>query len=202
VRGLEYCTLSVLVRELREIRRTREWPAGAEAGQERIRTLAMEFAAKARELLVRERFALQRSHITYERCDDPQVQVLRDMLFSRSKSHGGLFKVLVDEIDRLLYLLMASDEMDVSVYSADSDSHTGDERILPSHPKANDDRQTVFEQKQHLPDCRKKRMGGESFPAVLLERCRTIDLAHGHRRDTAFREKQDIPRKKNAKKWS
>ncbi len=108
VRGLEYCTLSVLVRELQEIRKKREWPSGSDAGQERIRTLAMEFEAKARELLVRERFALQQSHITYERCDDPQVQALRDVLFSRSKSHGGLFKVLVDEIDRLLYLMMTS----------------------------------------------------------------------------------------------
>lgn len=108
VRGLEYCTLFVMVRELENIRNIRQWPAGHDEGQKRIRSMTTEFAAKARELLIRERFAMQRSHITYERCDDPQVQAIRDELFSRSKSHGGLFKELIDEIDRLLYLLITS----------------------------------------------------------------------------------------------
>jgi hypothetical protein len=69
----------------------------------RIRELLLPFAAKAQGLLVRERFAMQNSHITYERCDDPEIQKIREELFSRSKSHGGLFKELIDEVDRLLY---------------------------------------------------------------------------------------------------
>jgi hypothetical protein len=70
---------------------------------ERIRDLLLPFVEKARRLLVRERFAMQNSHITYERCDDPEIQVIREELFSRSKSHGGLFKELIDEVDGLLY---------------------------------------------------------------------------------------------------
>ena len=106
VRGLEYCTLSVMVSELAELlqmhARMREIP---DLGRslERIRDLLLPFAAKARRLLVRERFAMQNSHITYERCDDPEIQMIREELFSRSKSHGGLFKELIDEVDGLLY---------------------------------------------------------------------------------------------------
>lgn len=106
VRGLEYCTLSVMVNEVSDLL---ESNAGFSALPEvarsiqRIRTLARPFTDKARELLVRERFAMQNEHITYERCQDPGIVSLRDELFSRSKSHGGVFKELIDEIDHLLY---------------------------------------------------------------------------------------------------
>lgn len=106
VRGLEYCTLYVMVSELAELpeihTRMREMP-DLDRSLERIRDLLLPFVAKAQGLLVRERFAMQNSHITYERCDDPEIQMIREELFSRSKSHGGLFKELIDEVDRLLY---------------------------------------------------------------------------------------------------
>jgi len=106
VRGLEYCTLSVMVNELAELLEMgagkREMPE-LDRSLTRIRELLLPFAAKAQGLLVRERFAMQNSHITYERCDDPEIQKIREELFSRSKSHGGLFKELIDEVDRLLY---------------------------------------------------------------------------------------------------
>jgi hypothetical protein len=50
-----------------------------------------------------ERVAMQNGHITYEKCDDPKIQEMRAELFGNSKSHGGLFKKLIDEIDNLLY---------------------------------------------------------------------------------------------------
>jgi hypothetical protein len=64
------------------------------------------FVDKAKLLLLRERFAMQNTHITYEHCDDPEIQRLRDELFSRSKSHGGLFKLVADELEKLLYSLL------------------------------------------------------------------------------------------------
>ena len=106
VRGLEYCTLSVMVNEIAELlRRQRAEDGGQKTDEklEHIRELLLPFVDKASILLVRERFAMQNSHITYERCDDLEVRTLREELFSRSKSHGGLFKELVDEIDGLLY---------------------------------------------------------------------------------------------------
>ena len=109
VRGLEYCTLAVLVREIAE-------RLGNQAGGvpeingrlQRIKTLLLPFAEKAGRLLLLERQAMQGAHITYERCDDPDVQALRDELFSRSKSYGGLFKELLDEIDALLYEVLTA----------------------------------------------------------------------------------------------
>jgi hypothetical protein len=65
--------------------------------------LLLPFVRKAEQLLVMERFALQTGHLTYDKCDDPVMQSIREVLFSRSKSHGGLFKELIDEIDGLLY---------------------------------------------------------------------------------------------------
>jgi Biotin-protein ligase, N terminal len=110
VRGLEYCTLRVLVREigahLRRDHGNREI-AGVDETLERVRNALLPFADKAKRLLMRERLALQDSHITYERCEDPEIRALREELFSRSKSHGGLFKEVVDEMDRLLYTLLA-----------------------------------------------------------------------------------------------
>ncbi len=109
VRGLEYGTLSVMIREIAEQLRMRDRgraASGLDEALERIRKRLLPFVDKARDLLVRERLLLQQGPITYERCDDREVQVLREELFSRSKSHGGLFKELLDEMDGLLYRVM------------------------------------------------------------------------------------------------
>jgi hypothetical protein len=106
VRGLEYCTLSVMIHELIARGRQRK-PENDELRQlERVRALLLPFVRKAEQLLVMERFALQTGHLTYDKCDDPVMQSIREVLFSRSKSHGGLFKELIDEIDGLLYSLI------------------------------------------------------------------------------------------------
>jgi len=106
VRGLEYCALAVMVKELaEELRSQKPEVRSQNTGEalERIRGLLMPFIGKAEYLLMRERFAMQHAHITYDQCEDPATQALREELFSRSKSHGGLFKELIDELDRLLY---------------------------------------------------------------------------------------------------
>ncbi|MHB8844998.1 MAG: BPL-N domain-containing protein [Nitrospirota bacterium] len=105
VRGLEYCTLYIMVSELAELLGIQKGKQEPDIGRslEKIRELLLPFVEKAKRLLVRERFVMQDSHISYERCDDPEIQIIREELFSRSKSHGGLFKELIDEVDRLLY---------------------------------------------------------------------------------------------------
>lgn len=109
VRGLEYCTLSVMMNELSALLASR---AGSSTSQDvtrhilRIRTLVRPFTEKAGELLVRERFAMQNEHLTYERCSDPRILSLRDELFARSKSYGGAFKELIDEMDDALYRML------------------------------------------------------------------------------------------------
>jgi hypothetical protein len=109
VRGLEYCTLFIMVREISEILRRQAAEYGAwppDQSVERIRTRLLPFVEKAKRLLVRERFAMQNAPITYERCDDPEIQEIRNELFSRSKSHGVVFKEILDELDGLLFGLL------------------------------------------------------------------------------------------------
>lgn len=113
VRGLEYCTLYVMIKEIAEILKTQDTEIeiqDTEKSLRKIKGLLIPFVEKAKRLLILERFAMQSGHITYERCDDPEIQKIRTELFSSSKRHGGLFKKLIDEIDNLLYLLITREE--------------------------------------------------------------------------------------------
>lgn len=107
VRGLEYCTLSVMIAEIsKALAQDRIIEEDLiRAKLEAILPRLEYFTENAKNLLTRERFAMQNGHITYERCDDPEIRRLREELFSSSKSYGGLFKDLIDSIDDLLYLL-------------------------------------------------------------------------------------------------
>lgn len=118
VRGLEYCTLYGMMKEIERIMKTgKALPApngGAGAGPSlpvrervtRIRETLVPFVEKAGRLLMLERRAMHNGYITYENCDDPEIREIRAELFSNSKSHGGLFKTVIDEIDALLYSLL------------------------------------------------------------------------------------------------
>jgi hypothetical protein len=105
VRGLEYCTLSVMLNEL--VQSLRHGATSCTSSDlVRIRELLLPFTDKAKRLLLMERYAMQNRHITYEKCDDPEIQSIREELFSRSKSYGGLFKRLIDEIDGSLFRVL------------------------------------------------------------------------------------------------
>ncbi|MHB8880895.1 MAG: BPL-N domain-containing protein [Thermodesulfovibrionales bacterium] len=105
VRGLEYCTLYVMLRQITVLLDNSIDP---EIGKslKGLRKRLLPFLRKANELLMRERIALQQGHITYELCDDAAIQTLREELFSKSKSYGGRFKELLDEIDSIVYRLL------------------------------------------------------------------------------------------------
>ena len=102
VRGLEYNTLYIMMKEITARRGERPFAPTVD----RLKDLLVPFIDKAKRLLLLERRAMQRGHITYERCDDPEIQKLRAELFSESKSHGGKFKELIDEVDKLLFALL------------------------------------------------------------------------------------------------
>lgn len=111
VRGLEYCTLYVMIKEIAERLKNRQQKVRKQqpgTKLDEIKELLLPFVAKAKGLLVMERLAMQNGHITYERCEDPEIKKLRAELFSTSKSHGGLFKELIDETDKVLYSLLNS----------------------------------------------------------------------------------------------
>lgn len=105
VRGLEYNTLYIMLKEISDILRVQNHDLKPQ-DIDKIREKLIPFVDKARRLLMLERYALQNGHITYERCEDPEIQKIRMELFSSSKHHGGLFKRLIDEVDRVLFSLI------------------------------------------------------------------------------------------------
>lgn len=125
VRGLEYCTLKVLMDELTRLIsgtgaakcagpmappffRTEQIAASAETQLDRIREILLPFVDEARLLLLLERRAMEREKLTFKETGDPRIQKMRERLFSTSKSHGGLFKEVIDLMDALLYMLLTS----------------------------------------------------------------------------------------------
>jgi hypothetical protein len=118
VRGLEYCTLYIMIKEIAEILKKQQSAvspirkslsnrvSSQQSDLKKIKELLIPFTEKAKQLLVLERNAMQNGHITYEKCDIPEIQKIRTGLFGNSKSHGGLFKNLIDEVDRLLFSLI------------------------------------------------------------------------------------------------
>ncbi|HAK87509.1 MAG TPA: hypothetical protein DHV16_11495 [Nitrospiraceae bacterium] len=104
VRGLEYCTLYVMIKKLSGL--SGQLSTADEEKLQEIKKLLLPFVDRAKQLLIMERLAMQNGHITYEKCDDPQIKNIRTELFGNSKSHGGLFKNLIDEIDALLFRLI------------------------------------------------------------------------------------------------
>lgn len=109
IRGLEYCTLYAMIKAASNQAQTVALDDPAFRSRVMtIKNVLLPFKAKAQKLLLMERLALQNGHlITYERSDNPQILELRNELFSVSKSYGGLFKKLLDEIDELLFYLLS-----------------------------------------------------------------------------------------------
>ena len=81
--------------------------ASTEAHLADIRKLLVPFLEEARLLLLLERRAMLREKLTFQHSVDPHISAARERLFSTSKSHGGLFKQVIDRMDSLLYSLLA-----------------------------------------------------------------------------------------------
>jgi hypothetical protein len=108
VRGLECCTLHVLVREIAARVRARDAisPALASAISSLPTSLAP-FLDEAARLLVLERRAMMKGLVTFKRCEDEEIRGIRERLFSASKSHGGRFKEVILALDAVLYALLS-----------------------------------------------------------------------------------------------
>jgi len=114
VRGLEYNTLYGMMKEIAMIAKDQNCRGVLQyAPTEKIKDLLLPFTEKAKRLLILEKHALQKGPITYEKCDDPKIQKLRATLFSESKSHGGMYKELIDEVDNVLFSLIKNAYKDV-----------------------------------------------------------------------------------------
>ncbi len=106
IRGLEYCTLYVMVKEVAEIIKNMNAEINMDKNLEKIKELLLPFVEKAGHLLILERYAMLKGNITYKKCDDPEIIKIRTKLFSDTKSHGGMFKNLIANIDDVLRTLL------------------------------------------------------------------------------------------------
>jgi hypothetical protein len=114
VRGLEYCTLFIMMKEIAEMINRRPFPIPNDeisrsefrSAVDRLTRGLTPFIDGAIKLLVMERLSIQNSHITYEKCDDARITLLREQLFANSKSYGGSFKKLIDEMDAIMLMLL------------------------------------------------------------------------------------------------
>ncbi|GBE31162.1 hypothetical protein BMS3Bbin05_00059 [bacterium BMS3Bbin05] len=113
VRGLEYGTLYVLIKEISaRVRQLCKTDSPGKIGDDMgarlksIRHILIPFSEKAKRLLTLERFAIRNGQITYEKCDNTEIQEIRSGLFAGSKSYGGTFKKIIDMLDDILFRLL------------------------------------------------------------------------------------------------
>ena len=115
VRGLEYGTLAVMIKEIEKRL------GGVDGGQahaasldllslgediSEIRDQLLPFVEKAKRLVIKERFYMNTAPLSPVECTDPEINRLRLELFGSAMSHGGDFKRLIDPIDHLLFNLI------------------------------------------------------------------------------------------------
>ncbi|MCX7793804.1 MAG: BPL-N domain-containing protein [Thermodesulfovibrionales bacterium] len=103
VRGLEYCTLYIMTKELTALTEQETLQQ-----QDLLLKDFTLFKEKALLLLMLERTDMQKGMITYEHSDNPDIKTLRVELFGNSKSYGGKFKQILDKIDQILYKKLIS----------------------------------------------------------------------------------------------
>jgi hypothetical protein len=104
VRGVEYSTIYALTKEIWGHVKTGRPAPDSDYGGKLIaaRDEALRFFGDARELLMKERFALMDGAMSAIRSGDPEVNHMRERLFSSSKRWGGEFKKVLKDLDELV----------------------------------------------------------------------------------------------------
>ncbi len=111
IRGLEYCTLYVMIKEiihLIQIHHCYDLIKNEDLGE--LTQILESFILKAKKTLLLERFQLQRGNLTSLRCEDSELAKLRKELFGTEKRHGGEFKTLIEKVDFLLFSIISQIE--------------------------------------------------------------------------------------------
>ncbi len=110
VRGLEYCTLYILLKEVSYILSSNLRDVKRDIKEEilDLRNMIDCFCEKARRLLILEKKEIEKRSISFSETGNVEIDSLRRELFSLSKSHGGMFKEIIDRVDALLFRLLRS----------------------------------------------------------------------------------------------
>ncbi len=104
VRGVEYSALYEMVSEIWSLVKAGHTARDAEINRKIMDTheAALGFFAEARILLMLERCALTDGAMSAIKSDDPEVNIMRERLFSSSMRWGGEFKKLLQSLDGVL----------------------------------------------------------------------------------------------------
>ncbi len=97
IRGLEYNTLYILIKELLY--------RGADLDDELKEHIA-QFLDMARRLLIKEKEAMDAGPVNPVKSGIVEIDSLREKLFGNAKHYGGMFKELIQKIDRTLLNLL------------------------------------------------------------------------------------------------
>lgn len=108
VKGIEYSTLYGMLTELRRLTQKYDSSLDQETSDRvsALPKLITPFLRDARDLIMRERFAMSHGPISPLKSDDARINSLRDTLFSSSKRCGGLYEEILTRIDSLLLPLL------------------------------------------------------------------------------------------------
>lgn len=110
IRGLEYGTLAVTIREMAQLRdrfKSGKGPAGRWPQRAaKLEETVAEFCALAKRLLLEEKIASQTAILSKLGKVNDRVDDLRGTLFGNRMNHGGLCRALFDQIDGMLLDLM------------------------------------------------------------------------------------------------
>jgi len=108
IRGLEYCTLYQLSKEIAVMlgSLSMDEQAALEPDLNGAITQLEVFVRDVKELLYLERLQMQQGVITYEKCSCAKTHAMRLELFGLAKSHGGRFKEAADLLDKIVFKLI------------------------------------------------------------------------------------------------
>ncbi|MCX7856575.1 MAG: BPL-N domain-containing protein [Deltaproteobacteria bacterium] len=104
IRGLEYSTLYVLLREIYMKVDEKELEYFGFQRFKVLEEMVEEFMSKSKKLLIMERELLSKGPISWKNTENHAANLLREELFGTQKHHGGLFRKIAKELEDLLYI--------------------------------------------------------------------------------------------------
>ncbi len=104
IRGVEYSMLYGFIREVHaNLKMLNECPDKRLSDKVlEVRNKVLPFLEDAKKLLMKERFALMNGSMSTIKIDDPEVEKMRERLFSGSKRLGGEYKAIMDMLDGIV----------------------------------------------------------------------------------------------------
>jgi hypothetical protein len=108
IRGFEYVNLYFMIKRIKsELNQNNQ--LFSLISKEELEELLEElknFIKKAKDLLIKERIALQKAKLTFNYSEDETLSSIRNELFGDKKSYGGLYKNLIEKVDKIIYRIL------------------------------------------------------------------------------------------------